>query len=87
VTFITGEYTENSSKLQNVACYDWSHSLGEVVQALLDQGLTLELLHEQRDVELKPFASMEQTADRTFCLPAAQRDSVPLTYSLRARKR
>jgi SAM-dependent methyltransferase len=79
-------YTEDSPKLQNVKCYEWSHGLGEIIQALLDQGLTLELLHEHRDVEFKPFPMMEEGEDGLFRLPIEARGRVPLAYSLRARK-
>ena len=79
-------YTEGRPKLENKTCFEWSHGLGEIVQALLDRGLALELLHEHRDAEFQPFPSMVKEADGLWRLPVATRDRVPLTFSLRARK-
>ncbi|MET0386391.1 MAG: class I SAM-dependent methyltransferase [Polyangiales bacterium] len=79
-------YTDGSPKLQHAACYEWAHGIGEVVQALLDAGLTLELLQEQRDVEFPALPMMIEDPEFTYRLPPALRDNVPLTYSLRARK-
>jgi SAM-dependent methyltransferase len=80
-------YTEGRPVLENRTCFEWSHGLGEIVQALLDRGFALELLHEHRDVEFEPFPSMTRDADGLWRLPPETRDRIPLTFSLRARMR
>lgn len=76
--------------------FDWNHSLGEVVTALIDAGLRLDFLHEHREVPWQALPWMEPTGDpppgadgryqsgRTWRLPDAQRELVPLMYSLLA---
>lgn len=80
-------YTEGRPKVEHTTTYEWSHGLGEIVSALLHAGLTLELLHEQKDAEFQPLASMVETSPGLWQLPPETRDRVPLTFSLRARKR
>jgi hypothetical protein len=48
--------------------------------------LTIELLHEHRDPEWKAFPRMIRNEHGLYELPADQRDNLPLTFSLRARK-
>lgn len=65
--------------------YEWPHSLGEVVTALVDAGLDLEFLHEFPFGSWQRFPFMERGDDgwwRLFSVPW----DLPLTFSLRARK-
>jgi hypothetical protein len=78
-------YTEGRPALENKTSFEWSHGLGEIVQALLDAGLSIELLHEHKDAEFQPLDSMVRGEDGLFRLPPATRDRVPLTFSLRAK--
>lgn len=80
--------------LKNTRGFEWNHGLGEVVNAVLEAGLRLEFLHEHREAAWKALPWMEPTgrvADGTghqrrtqWRLPGAQRDLVPLMYSLKA---
>lgn len=77
----TGEVAEPVS-------FEWAHPLSEVIQALLDAGLMLTRFEEHRVVPWRQFPWFEAvpgTADWTQ-LPPAQRDIVPLTYTLQASK-
>ena len=78
-------YTEGRPRLENVTCFEWAHGLGEIVQAILDAGLSLELLHEHRDAEFQPLESMQRGEDGLWRLPEPWRDRLPLTFTLRAR--
>lgn len=71
--------------LANVTTYEWNHGLGEIVQALLDQGLVLERLLEHRFAPWPVFDWLERGEDGMYRLPAEQRDRLPLSFSLRAR--
>lgn len=68
--------------------YEWSHPLSEVIQGVLDAGLELTRFEEHRVVPWRQFPWFEHlpgTYDWSR-LPEAQRDIVPLTYTLQARK-
>ena len=79
-------YTEGRPKLENATSYEWSYGLGEIVTALLDVGMTIELLHEHRDAECQPLASMVEGPAGRWRLPPETADRLPLTFSLRARR-
>jgi SAM-dependent methyltransferase len=80
-------YGDPDAKLEHAEHYEWPHGVGEIVQAVLDAGLSLELFHEHPDAEWRAFPSMTEGADGLYRLPAEQRGRTPLTFSLRARKR
>jgi SAM-dependent methyltransferase len=80
-------YGALDERMQNTTCFQWGHGIGEIVGALLAAGFELELLHEHRDVEFHALPSMTRGADGLYRLPEAQRDLLPLSLSLRARKR
>ena len=65
--------------------YSWNHGLGEIVTALVDAGLTIELLREY------PFSEWDmgftvEGPDGTWVTPDSVEGEFPLFYSLRARK-
>lgn len=81
--------------------YEWNHGLGEIVTALIDAGLRIDFLHEHTEVPWQALPWMEPVpttedphpltgaryqGDRMWRLPEAQRDRVPLMYSLLATK-
>ena len=66
--------------------YVWDHSLGEVVTALLDAGLTIEFLHEFPYAARAKFPFMEQGEDGWWRLPPEQHGTIPFLFSLQARK-
>lgn len=79
-------YTEGRPKLVNATSYEWSHGLGEIVTALFGVGMSIELLHEHKDAERQPLASMVEGPRGLWRLPPETSDRLPLTFSLRARK-
>ena len=74
-----------TATLTNTVNYEWPHSIGEVVTALLDAGLVIERLREHTHLDWPFFAWMEREGERFF-LPASRRDLLPLQYSVLARK-
>ena len=82
--------------LKNTKGFEWNHGLGEIATALIEAGLRLDFIHEHREIAWKALDWMEPadgapTAEgsrhqrRTaWRLPEAQRDLVPLMYSLKA---
>lgn len=79
-------YTGDETKLVNTRNYEWQHSLAEVIQSLLDAGLTLRGIEEHQFLEWPFWPWMEPAERGTYVLPAAMRDQVPLMYSLLASK-
>ncbi len=73
------------AKLTNTVNYEWPHSIGEVVTALLDAGLVLDHLREHQHLDWRFFPWMEQDGER-FVLPDSRRDHVPLQFSVLAHK-
>jgi len=82
--------------LTNQRTFEWNHGLGEVVTSLIEAGLRIEFLHEHRTIAWQglpsmaaenavPPGSMHRRREH-WQLPEAQRDLVPLMYSLRASK-
>ena len=65
--------------------YEWMHSLGEIVTALIDAGLDLEFLHEFPFTCYHAFPGMEKGDDGWWRFPE-HNDSFPQTFSIRATK-
>lgn len=92
VTYVDGP------PIANTRTYEWNHGLGEIVTAVVEAGLRIDYVHEHRAVAWRALPSMEPEAPgavvegaahqrRTqWRLPEAQRDLVPLMYSLKATK-
>ncbi|MFB2669950.1 class I SAM-dependent methyltransferase [Shewanella xiamenensis] len=79
-----GTYTENAGDEQHTLMC-WSHSLSEVINALLQAGLELAFFHEFAFSPYNCFAGLEAQADGRYVLKH-QGQQVPLVYSISARK-
>jgi SAM-dependent methyltransferase len=79
-----GSYASDEAILHWTS-YEWSHSLSDVVTALLSAGLRLEFLREFPFGGYRHLPFMVQGADGWWRLPEHQ-ESVPLMFSLQARK-
>lgn len=81
---MTGSYaTDNQG--ETASFYIWNHGLGEVINALIDAGLTIEFLHEFPFAARAKFPFMEKGADGWWRLPS-QYVQIPFLFSLQARK-
>ena len=80
-----GTYADLRATTDHNRTVEWTHGLGAVVTAIIDAGLAIELLHEF-DYTLFPRWPFLVKSDRgTYRLPEGM-PSIPLMYSLRARK-
>jgi 2-polyprenyl-3-methyl-5-hydroxy-6-metoxy-1,4-benzoquinol methylase len=79
-------YAGDRTELANIKSYQWIHPLSEILSALLDAGLSIEMLHEHDRLPWKPFAMMVTAGGGLYRLPPTV-PAVPLALSLRARKR
>lgn len=82
-----GTYVETPTVFSQNVTYQWNHGLGEVVTALLEQGMELTALHEHDSVPWEALpGQMERTALGEWRLRDRPR-RLPLTYTLKAVKR
>lgn len=65
--------------------YMWDHSLGEVINSLIDAGLQIEYLHEFQFTLRAKFPNMVQGEDGYWRFPP-EFSMIPLLFSLRAKK-
>lgn len=80
-----GSYADRNARVRNTVNYQWTHSLADVVNALLAAGLRLEFLHEfpYCSAPLTPY--LTRSADGWYRLPGGA-DVLPLLFSLKAVK-
>ena len=64
--------------------YMWDHSLGELINSLINAGLRLEWLHEHRVAARAKFPGMTARPDGWHELPEPYRSSIPMLFSLKA---
>ncbi len=89
-----GTYTDgDTSGMQNGTTAEWNHGIGEVVQAVLDAGLTLDGLAEHREIEWnalpKHMESMtpgQYLHTKDTCRMRDVPNHLPLMYTLQAHK-
>jgi SAM-dependent methyltransferase len=82
---VQGSYADPNADVDAEVEHGWNHSLGEIVTLLARNGLRIEFLDEKRELGWAlPF--LEETGDGRFGWPARSVGSLPLMYSLRARK-
>ena len=81
----TGSYATDNQEPRGVS-YVWDHSLGEVINSLVEAGLRIEFLHEFPYAARAKFLFMEQGADGWWRLPPHQHGMIPFLFSLQARK-
>jgi SAM-dependent methyltransferase len=77
-------YADLSAPLQHRVTYEWFHSLGDILNALISAGLTIEFLHEFPVCAYRSFPFMEQGADGWWRLKGG--DTIPFMFSLKATK-
>lgn len=81
----TGSYATGDKGIANVS-YVWDHSLGDVINALVEAGLQIEFLHEFPYAARAKFPFMQQGEDGWWRLPPHQHGTIPFLFSLQARK-
>jgi SAM-dependent methyltransferase len=82
---VQGSYADENAEIDADVEHGWNHSLGEIVTLLADNGLRIELLDEKRSLDW-PSTILEDRGDGTWGWPSSSVGSLPLMYSLRARK-
>jgi SAM-dependent methyltransferase len=78
-------YSDEGTDIQNKTTYDWFHTMGEIINSLLDVGLRLEFLHEFPFSFFKIHPDMKRREDGYWEFQTLKH-SVPMIFSLKARK-
>ena len=78
-----GTYADLEARTEQNRTEEWQHTLGEVVSAVIEAGLAIELLHEH-DYTLFPRWPFLERDGAYYRMPV-DRPRLPLIYSLRAR--
>ncbi len=82
-----GDYADPTVKMTHQDSYEWNHSLGEIVTAVIDAGLQIEFLHEQDWTVYRALPWLVETERGIWRLPerAGEADRrLPLMCSLGA---
>ena len=80
-----GTYADLDAETVHNRTYEWNHTLGEVVSAVIEAGLILEFLHEHDHTLFPRWPCLEKVGFDTYRLPDGK-PRLPLMYSLRARR-
>ena len=80
-----GTYADRSATLAHTRTHEWPHPLQQIFGALLEAGLTIEMFHEHDRIAWQLWPCLEYDGVRMYRLPK-DRVSLPLSFSLRARK-
>lgn len=78
-------YIGDGTPLTHTRTHEWSHGIGEIVQAAIDAGLQITGLREHFFADWKAFPSMIEVESGKFVLPE-QSERLPLLFTLTARK-
>ena len=85
VTQTRGTYADREAAVVHDTSYQWSHTLGEILDAVLGAGLRLEFLHEFPVCFYPKFPGMTRGEDGWWRLPGVE-SRLPLLFSLKATK-
>ncbi len=79
-----GSYADRDAKVTNPS-YEWTHGLGDIINALISAGLTIEFLHEFPYSGEEHYPFMEKGEDGWWRLKG-NKETIPLMFSLKATK-
>ena len=78
-----GDYADPDAVIANDTHYEWTHSMGDVINSLIQAGLKIEFLHEFPYTCWRQFPFMKKHEDGWWRIEG---DKVPLAFSLKANK-
>lgn len=78
----TGSYTGQQTDRTHTG-HEWIHSMGDILNSLIQAGLRIEFLHEFPAIYFKCFPFMERDDEGLWRIKG---DKIPLTFSLKATK-
>lgn len=81
-----GSYLEVDTTFTADRSHSWNHGLGETIMALMDTGMSLELLAEHDSCPWEALPEKMVEDEHGEWRLAERRERLPLTYTLRARR-
>ncbi|MGZ4209160.1 MAG: class I SAM-dependent methyltransferase [Actinomycetota bacterium] len=81
----SSDYADPSAAMEHTVTYSWAHSMGDILNALIDGGLVIEYLHEFPFSTVRQFSFLEQHDDGYWYPPDGKYD-MPMLFSIKARK-
>ncbi len=81
------DYADGLATFRHQDLYEWNHSMGEIVSAVIDAGCRLEFLHEQDWTVYRALPWLIETEPGMWRLPDRDGEAdrrMPLMFSLRA---
>jgi SAM-dependent methyltransferase len=82
-----GTYVETDVAFQHTVTHEWNHGLGEIVTALLDEGMEITMLEEHDSAPWNALTGMTVKDEHGEWRLADRPWRLPQTYTLQARKR
>jgi 2-polyprenyl-3-methyl-5-hydroxy-6-metoxy-1,4-benzoquinol methylase len=81
-----GSYADRTAALQSHTCYQWQHTMGEIITNICENGLSLEFLHEFGHACWSAHPCMREDAQGTWHFPDGD-TTLPMMFSLKATKK
>jgi len=78
----SGSYADHNADIKNLS-YGWNHDLSEVLNALIQAGLKIEVFNEYDFSHYNCFKHTEKTADGNYVIKHL-RNKIPMMYGVRA---
>jgi len=78
------DYADPTARLTNTRTFQYGHSLGRIVSALIAAGLTLDFLHEHDSIPWRMFAALIPAEGGLYRWP--DKPWLPLSFSLSTRR-
>lgn len=75
-----------SAKLEHVETYVWSHTIADVINALIGAGLQIERVEELQHLDWEFLPFMEKKKNDAYVLPESHRNKMPMQFSIQATK-
>jgi SAM-dependent methyltransferase len=82
---VEGSYADRHARISQKYDYEWTHSMSEILNALLMAGLRLEYIHEFPFCAYQMLPFMKKGGDR-YWYAKDKHVNVPFSYSIKARK-
>ena len=82
----TDESYTGTGNIAHTRAYNFTHGLGETIDALIQAGLELEFVHEHRVLHWQAFPLLERGDEGLWKLPPGRENHLPLMHSIRAHK-
>jgi len=80
-----GSYADRTAALKTTTCYQWQHTMGEIITEVCRSGLRLEYLHEYGHAFFQAYPTMQKGDDGLWHHPDGD-EKLPMVFTLKAWK-